>query len=78
LEGVIVNITPSWIRAPLGKRPYVRCNAYVLRLVMNTQKFRPRYAIRINMLWPPFFSAACFSEIYEKKYSGLAYGGCIK
>jgi hypothetical protein len=22
LEGVIVNITPPWIRAPLGKRPY--------------------------------------------------------
>jgi hypothetical protein len=21
LEGVIVNITPPWIRAPLGKRP---------------------------------------------------------
>jgi hypothetical protein len=23
LEGVIVNITPPWIRAPLGKRPQV-------------------------------------------------------
>jgi hypothetical protein len=23
LEGVIVNITPPWIRAPLGKRPIV-------------------------------------------------------
>jgi hypothetical protein len=23
LEGVIVNITPSWIRAPLGKHPTV-------------------------------------------------------
>jgi hypothetical protein len=27
LEGVIVNITPPWIRAPLGKRP-LNCLSY--------------------------------------------------
>jgi hypothetical protein len=39
LEGVIVNITPPWIRAPLGKRPYISDVQYISDIELFEHNF---------------------------------------